>query len=168
MSEMATAERDREAVRAFIERFADQLTRAGVPRMPSRVFAALLTTDSSSLSAAELSELLQVSPAAVSGGVRYLIQVGLAGREGEPGSRRQHYRVPDDVWDELLRLRNQLMDRWTAVLRDGIEVLGPGTPAGARMAESVRFFEFVIAELPGVLCRWQEQRAADDGQADAL
>lgn len=38
---------------------------------------ALLTADTSRLTAEELAGLLQVSPAAVSGGVRYLIQVGL-------------------------------------------------------------------------------------------
>jgi DNA-binding transcriptional regulator GbsR (MarR family) len=166
MSEMATAKRDQEAVRGFIERFADELMHGGFPRMPARVFAALLTTDSSSLTAAELGELLRASPAAVSGGVRYLIQVGMVGREGEPGSRRQHYRVPADVWDELVRIRNQLMARWTAVLREGIEILGPATPAGARMAESVRYFEFVSVEVTGVLARWQEYRAGRDGRTE--
>ena len=56
--------------------------------MPARVFAALLATDSGRLTAAELAELLQISPAAVSGAVRYLTQVGMVHREREPGSRR--------------------------------------------------------------------------------
>jgi predicted transcriptional regulator len=166
MSEMATAERDHEAVRGFIERFADQLMQGGFPRMPARVFAALLTTDSTSLTAAELSELLRASPASVSGGVRYLIQVGLVSREGEPGSRRQHYWVPDGVWDELVWMQNQLLKRWAAVLRDGIEILGPATPAGGRLAESVRYFDFLNDELPGMLSKWQEYRAAHDGRPE--
>ena len=41
--------------------------------MPARVFSALLATDSGRLTAAELAERLQISPAAVSGAVRYLI-----------------------------------------------------------------------------------------------
>ena len=65
------------------------------------MFAALLATDSGSLTAEELA-LLQASPAAVSGGVRYLIGVGMISREGAPGSRRHHYRVPDGVWDEVV------------------------------------------------------------------
>jgi predicted transcriptional regulator len=153
-------ERDREAVSRFVERFASVLVEAGIPRMPARVFAALLVTDSGRLTATELSEQLQASPAAVSGGVRYLIGVGMVSREGEPGSRRHHYRVPDNVWDEVVSGRDRLMARWTAVLRDGIGIVGAGTPAGARLSDSVEYFEFVIAELPRVLARWQEHKAA--------
>jgi predicted transcriptional regulator len=154
------AGRDPVAVGRFVERFASVLVEAGIPRMPARVFAALLATDSGRLTASELSEQLQASPAAVSGGVRYLIGVGMVSREGEPGSRRHHYRVPDSVWDEVITGRDRLMARWTAVLRDGIELVGADTPAGARLAESVEYFEFVSAELPRVMARWQEHKAA--------
>lgn len=152
--------RDADAVGRFIERFAAVLVEAGIPRMPARVFAALLATDSGRLTAAELSEQLKASPAAVSGGVRYLIGVGMVSREGEPGSRRHHYRVPDHVWDEVVTGRDRLMARWTAVLREGIALVGADTPAGERLAESVQYFEFVSAELPRVLARWQDHKAA--------
>ncbi len=158
------ARRDEAAVSRFTEDFASALVEMGVPRMPARVFSALLTSDPGRLTAAELAARLQASPAAVSGGVRYLIQVGLVRREGEPGSRRHYYRVPDNCWDELIRIRDRLMSRWTGVLRDGVGVLGADTPAGARIAESARYFEFVSSELPLVIARWQEYRAArDDG-----
>ena len=81
-------QRDDQAVRQFIERFASLLADSGMPRMPARIFAALLSSDTSRRTAEELAELLQVSPAAVSGGVRYLVQVGLVSREAQPGSRR--------------------------------------------------------------------------------
>jgi predicted transcriptional regulator len=162
MAEMVAAERDEDAVSLFTERFASVLVEAGIPRMPARVFAALLAADSG-LTAAELAGQLQASPAAVSGGVRYLIGVGMVRREGKPGSRRHHYRVPDNVWDEVIRIRDRVMARWTAVLRDGIGLLGADTPAGARLADSVRYFEFVSAELPHVLARWQERKVALGG-----
>ena len=157
-------QRDGEAVRRFIEDFASALAEMGVPRMPARVFAALLASDPGRLTAPELADQLSASPAAMSGAVRYLLQVGLIRREGEPGSRRHYYRVPDDVWDELITLRNRAMARWTAVLREGVPALGADTPAGARIAESVRYFEFVSAELPLVITRWRELKAALGGQ----
>jgi len=144
----------------FVERFASVLVEAGIPRMPARVFAALTASESGILTAAELSERLQASPAAVSGGVRYLTGVGMVTREGEPGSRRHHYRIPDNVWDHVITERGRILSRWTAVLREGIELVGRDTPAGARMADSVQYFEFVSAELPQVLARWQEHKAA--------
>jgi predicted transcriptional regulator len=159
-------QRDDRAVGRFIEDFASALVEMGVPRMPARVFVALLTSDSGRLTAAELAARLQASPAAVSGAVRYLIQVGMVRREGEPGSRRHYYRAPDHVWDEVIGIRDHLMARWTGVLREGVDILGADTPAGARVAESVRFFEFVNSELPLVIARWRESRPVLDGGRD--
>jgi len=164
---VTAAERDQDAVGRFIERFASVLIEAGIPRMPARVFAALLVSDTGRLTAAELAGQLQASPAAVSGGVRYLIGVGMVSREGEPGSRRHHYRVPDNVWDEVVSSRDRLMIRWTTVLRDGIELVGAGTPAGERLTDSVRYFEFVTAELPLVTSRLREHKARLDRETAA-
>ena len=93
--------RDEQAVGPYIERFASVLVEAGVPPMPARVFSALLVTDSGRLTAAELTELLGASPAAISGAVRYLEQVGMIGREREPGSRRDVYLLRNDLWYEI-------------------------------------------------------------------
>ena len=151
--------RDEAAVRRFIEGFAAALADGGVPRMPARVFAALLATDSGRLTAAELAERLQVSPAAISGAVRYLTQVALVSREREPGSRRDSYRVLNDLWYEAVLRREPLLARWERSMREGVQALGADTPAGARMAESTAFFEFLQEELPALLDRWRARRA---------
>ena len=148
----------------YIERFAAVLVAAGFPPMPARVFVALLVTDSGRLSAAELAAMLRVSPAAVSGGVRYLIQLGLAHKERVPGSRRDYYRMPGNMWDDLIRMRDQVMSRWTALVREGIDLVGADTPAGERMAEQAAFLDFATKELSQILSRWQEYRAS--GAAD--
>ena len=156
--------RDPAAVRGFIERFTAQLTQAGFPRTPARIFVALLTSDSSTLTAAELADLLQTSAASVSGGVRYLLQVGLIGAEGEPGSRRQHYWMSEQVWQDIVRLRDRQFTRWAAEMEEGVRILGRDSPAGVRMAETVRYFEFISAEMAGLLARWDSRRqAADSG-----
>jgi DNA-binding transcriptional ArsR family regulator len=150
------AERNPAAIGGFIERFAGILYGAGMPRMPARVFAALLAADASQLSAADLAAVLGVSPAAVSGAVRYLGQVGLVATAGEPGSRRLSYSVPDDVWAQLIDTRNALLARLNATLLDGAALLGAGTPAGDRLTRSARYFEFVLDELALVHDRWRE------------
>ncbi len=150
--------RDLEAVQRFVEHFASVLVEGGVPRMPARVFAALLSTDSGRLTAAELAEMLQISPAAVSGAVRYLEQVSLVGRDREPGSRRDRYRLQDDVWYEAIIRREPLLQRWERALGEGVQALGADTPAGTRLAASVSFFEFLQREMPALLARWREQR----------
>ena len=127
--------------------------------MPARVFVALVISADGRLSAAELAERLRVSPAAVSGAVRYLIQVGLVHKERVPGSRRDYYRMPGNMWDDLLRMRDQVMSRWAALVREGIDLVGPDTAAGARMAEQAAFLEFATQEMAGLLARWEKYRA---------
>ncbi|MEU2792512.1 MarR family transcriptional regulator [Streptomyces sp. NPDC007100] len=150
--------RDEEAVSRFVERFAAELTEAGMQRMAARVFAALLASDSGALTSADLSERLQISPAAVSGAIRYLVQVGMVRREREPGTRRDRYRLQNELWYETLGKRDHMLTRWEGVLREGAKSLGPGTPAGARVAETVAFFEFMQGELAMMLDRWREYR----------
>ncbi|MGB8385892.1 MAG: MarR family transcriptional regulator [Dermatophilaceae bacterium] len=82
----------------FVERFADALVIAGVPRMPARVLALLTATDDARLTASELGEALHASPAAISGAVRYLEQVNLVRRTRHRGSRRDHFVLEGDIW----------------------------------------------------------------------
>ncbi|MGW4697876.1 GbsR/MarR family transcriptional regulator [Kitasatospora cineracea] len=154
-----SGQRDPAVVAEFVERFATILVDAGFPRMPARVLTALLTSDSGRLTSAELGELLRVSPAAVSGAVRYLAQVDLVSREREPGSRRGRYRVHDHVWYEATANRDRTLLRWEAGLADGVEALGADTPAGRRLADSLEFFGFLRVELAGMMQRWRERRA---------
>ncbi|MHB9860164.1 GbsR/MarR family transcriptional regulator [Streptomyces sp. YIM S03343] len=157
-AEAGAAERDPEAVSKFVESFAAQLVEAGMQRMPSRIFAALLASDEATMTSAEIGEQLQVSPAAVSGGVRYLSQVHMVSREREPGSRRERYRVHSNQWYEALTNREAVITRWEAALRDGVASLGPETPAGRRMAETLAFFEFVEGEISAMMERWRVHR----------
>ncbi|MEU6373449.1 MarR family transcriptional regulator [Streptomyces sp. NPDC046909] len=151
-------ERDPEAVSKFVETFAAQLVEAGMPRMPARVFAALLSSDEGSLTSAQLGELLRISPAGVSGAVRYLAQTHMVSREREPGSRRERYRVHGDQWYEALTNREAVLKRWEVALREGVTSLGAETPAGRRMAETLAFFEFVDGEISAMMERWRAHR----------
>jgi DNA-binding transcriptional regulator GbsR (MarR family) len=150
--------RNAEVVSRFVEKFAAVLTESGFPRMPARLFAALLASDSGTMTASELVGLLRISPAAISGAVRYLTQVNLVSREHEPGARRERYRVHSDVWYEAMARRDRVLSRCEQSLRDGIELLGRNTGAGARMAETLAFFEFVQTELHSLLDRWRERK----------
>lgn len=152
-------DRDPAAVERFIERFTQTLVDAGMPRIASRIFVTLISVDDGRLTAADLAEQVQASPAAISGGVRYLTQVGMVHRSRAAGSRRDAYSVDDDVWYRTIAQRDQLLARWTANLRDGADALGSRTPAGVRLAESVEFFEFLTKELEDMVARWEEHRS---------
>jgi DNA-binding transcriptional regulator GbsR (MarR family) len=149
-----------------VERFASALTDAGFQRMHARVFALLHGTDSGRLTAAEIAERLQISPAAVSGAVRYLTQFNLIRRVREPGSRRDHFVVENDSWYEAIVNRDEVILRWQTSAREGIEVLGADTPAGRRMADSLAFFEFIHEELNELVAKWQKVKSERQATKD--
>jgi len=142
----------------FVERFAADLTEAGMQRMASRVFACLLTSDDGALTSAELSERLHASPAAISGAVRYLSQVGMVSRQRDRGSRRERYQLHQDVWYSTLLSRDHVLGRWLVTLNAGAEAIGTETPGGRRLRESAEFLEFMRQGLEELLERWQSRR----------
>src|SRR3954453_6323914 len=73
--------RDAEAVREYEEMFATLFMQQGLPKMTARVLASLYTTDTGSLTAPELVQRLQVSPASVSKAITLLESLGLIRRE---------------------------------------------------------------------------------------
>ncbi|MBZ9643976.1 GbsR/MarR family transcriptional regulator [Streptomyces sp. PSKA30] len=164
MTESVEVGRDAEAVSKFVESFAAQLVEAGMQRMAARVFAALLASDQGVMTSAELSEQLRISPAAVSGAVRYLAQTHMVSREREPGSRRERYRVHGDQWYEALTNREAVLKRWEGALREGVASLGADTPAGRRMAETLAFFEFIEGEVAAMMERWRVHREKTFGK----
>jgi uncharacterized protein YxjI/DNA-binding transcriptional regulator GbsR (MarR family) len=150
----------------YIERFAALLMAAGFPPMPARVFVALTVADAR-MSASELADQLRVSPAAVSGGVRYLMQLGMVDRERVPGSRRDYYRMTGTVWQDMMRIRNRVMHRWVELLREGIGMLKPDSPAAGKMTEQAAFIEFASDQVADIIARWEEYRVKG-GEAGKL
>jgi DNA-binding transcriptional regulator GbsR (MarR family) len=147
-------------LRQFLERFALVLADGGIPRMPARVFACILSDDRARLTAGELADQLDVSPAAISGAVRYLVQVRLVQRDREPGSRADHYRLSDDLWYTAIADRTELLKTWEDSLDEGVQLLGRRSPAGRRLDETRAFFAFMRGEVPAMLDRWHEHRSA--------
>ena len=155
---MKVKSRSSPAVHEFVERFAGALVDAGMPRMPALVFAALLAADDGRRTADELVDQLQISRAAVSGAVRYLGGLGIIRRERQPGSRREQYVFVDNSWYEMVARREQILVQWVEITRAGVQAVGRTSPAGTRLAESLAFFEFLQAEMPAMLARWQKLR----------
>ena len=143
---------------AFVERLGGALTSAGLARLPSRIFAAVLVDEDGRMTAAEIGEALSVSPAAVSGAVKYLDGVGMVRRERERGSRRDVFVVDDEAWhDTLLQAVNIYRPMITA-LAQGIDDLPRDDPARQRLVVSRAFMEFILEELRGINDRWTARR----------
>jgi DNA-binding transcriptional ArsR family regulator len=134
--------RDTEAVREYEETLTTYLMQSGLPKMTAGVLTCLYTTDAGSLTAAELVRHLQVSPASVSKAVAFLESQGLIRRERDEG-RRERYIVDDDVWYQSMLATARSNARFAATARQGVTVLGSGSPAAVRLENIARFVDFV-------------------------
>jgi hypothetical protein len=138
-----------EAVREFTGRFAGLLAATGMPRMTARVFVCLLTAEGNGLTAAGLTGRLGVSPASVSKSVGALEALRLVSRAPDPGTRRERYLIDEDVWLRAWRSDTGAHGEVAAAAREGVAVFGAGTPAGARLGATGRFFARIGAEMGG-------------------
>lgn len=134
--------RDAEAVREYEETFTTLLMQSGLPKMMSRVLVCFFTTDASSLTVSELVQRLQVSPASISKAIAFLESQGLVRRERDE-RRRERYVVDDDVWYEAMMATARSNAQLSETARQGVGILGPGTPAAARLENIARFVSFV-------------------------
>ncbi|MFE3554879.1 helix-turn-helix domain-containing protein [Streptomyces sp. NPDC059193] len=138
--------RDAEAVRAYEEMFATVFMQSGLPKMTARVLAGLYTTDAGSLTAAELAGRLRISPASVSKAIAFLESQGLIRRERDE-RRRERYVVDDDVLYQSTMASARATAHLGEIARQGVGVLGPGTPAAARLDNIARFVDFVSESI---------------------
>ncbi|MFD3543744.1 helix-turn-helix domain-containing protein [Streptomyces sp. NPDC058662] len=138
--------RDAEAVREYEETFTTVLMASGTPKMMARVLTCLTTTDTGSLTAAELVERLQVSPASVSKAIAFLEEQGLVRRERDE-RRRERYVVDDDVWYQSMMASVRATAHLVEVARQGVSVLGSATPAAHRLENIARFADFVSESI---------------------
>ena len=151
----------------FVEGFALVLNRAGMQRMASRVFAALLAAENEGLTAREIAEALAVSPAAVSGAVTYLTGTGLATRRRTPGQRVDHFVVDGTTWAEAIAMETDRLRELSAWLGKGIDAVPDGSPAHARLADTRAFFDFLTTEMPKLVDQWHAQQANATGTPPA-
>ena len=150
--------RDDERISAWIEEFASFMVLSGIPRMPARVLVCLMAEDSGALTSAELSQRLKISPAAVSGAIRYLATVHMVHRTHQPGSRREVYQVGQDVIYQAAVGQMPTMMRWEGMLNKGVQTIGADTEAARRLADSADFIQFMTGEFEGLMERWEEHR----------
>ncbi|MEU0692017.1 helix-turn-helix domain-containing protein [Streptomyces uncialis] len=138
--------RDAEAVREYEETFTTVFMQSGLPKMTARVLVNLYTTDAGSLTAAELAAGLRISPASVSKAVTFLESQGLIRRERDE-RRRERYIVDDDVMYQSTMAGARSTAHLGEVARQGVGVLGPHTPAAARLENIARFVDFVSESI---------------------
>ncbi len=134
--------RDAEAVRAYEETLTTVFIQSGLAKMMSRVLACIFISDSGSLTAAELVQHLQVSPATVSKSVAFLESQDLIRRVRDE-RRRERYSVDNELWYQSTVASAKANVRLAEIARQSGSVLGATSPAAVRLENVARFLDFV-------------------------
>ncbi|MEV0400553.1 helix-turn-helix domain-containing protein [Actinoallomurus sp. NPDC050550] len=139
--------RDAEAVREYEEMLTTVLMESGLSnKMMARVLVCLYTSDSGSLTASELVQRLQVSPASISKAITFLESQDLVRREHDE-RRRDRYVVDDDLYYQSTMASARALTQQAEIFRQGVAILSPGTPAAVRLENAARFVDFVGESL---------------------
>ncbi|GAA4553345.1 GbsR/MarR family transcriptional regulator [Amycolatopsis samaneae] len=140
------------------EQLALALIGNGLQRMTARVLAMLLFVEQETVTAGELAELLEASPGSISTALKSLSAVGLVEKVPAPGSRREHFRFPDEGWATLMSTQNAVVGQMQDAAETGIKAVGRKSRAGERLADMQDFYAHVMREMPAVIDRWRENR----------
>ncbi|GAA1100163.1 helix-turn-helix domain-containing protein [Kitasatospora arboriphila] len=138
--------RDAEAVADYEETLTTVLMASGVPKMGARVLTGLFTSDSGSLTASQLAQRLDVSPASISKAIAFLESQSLVRRERDE-RRRDRYIVDDELFYQATIASARANDRLVATARQGAAVLGANTPAATRLENIARFLDFISESI---------------------
>ncbi|GAB2829715.1 MarR family transcriptional regulator [Actinocorallia aurea] len=155
-------QRDDAAVRDFVERMALVWADWGFPKMAARVLMTFMASNEEVLTAARLREILDASAGAISGAVRYLIQIQMLRRHPLPGSREHAYSLYEDTWYQVTA-KGGFYAVLATLTQDGVKAAGPDTPGGRRLADMQDFFLFLDSELSTIVARWHAQRDTAEG-----
>jgi DNA-binding transcriptional regulator GbsR (MarR family) len=139
----------------LVEHATDAFAAQGFPRTPAAVLMALMASDEGALEAGELTARLGVSPAAVSGAVRYLTQLRMVRIGVVRGTRRHRYFLVDENWyagsltqpDRLAAI---------ALLVESALPADSSSPGAARFTEMAAFFRFLEHRLPQLFDEWRQ------------
>ncbi|QKJ20726.1 GbsR/MarR family transcriptional regulator [Microbacterium hominis] len=140
------------------EQAAAMLAAAGMPRMPARVMMALVGSPDEGYTAAEIGERLGVSPAAVSGAVRYLQTLRLVQRLSRPGDRRDRYDLADDAWGGVITSNAPMYARLGELMEQIADDNGDAPTSATRARTSADFLRFLADRMPQLVVEWEQTR----------
>lgn len=138
--------RDAAAVADYEETLTTVLMGSGLPRMTARVLTCLFISDTGSHTASELARHLQVSPGSISKAISFLESQSLVRRERDD-RRRERYVVDNELFYQATIAGARANTALAETARQGARVLGPHTPAAARLENIARFMDFVAESI---------------------
>ena len=132
------------------------LAAAGLPRMPARVMMALVGSPGCRATRPPSSaDRLGVSPAAVSGAVRYLQSLRMIQRLSRPGDRVARYDLIDDGWRSMVTANAPLYARLAESMEAIADENADAPLSVARARATADFLRFLAERMPQLVVEWE-------------
>ncbi len=147
--------------RHFVEEVGLLFETSGVPRMCGRILGRLMLCEPPHQSSAELAVYLGASRGAISGATRQLIQMRLLERHPVPGSRSTYFVMTPGSWSRHMHAEFAKVQIYKDLMARGIKLLADaGRPSSraAQLREIHDLFDFMEAEFPALIERWEASR----------
>ena len=149
-----------DSVRSFIEEVGLVFEETGLPRMSGRLFGWLLIADPHYQSPSELAEILQASKGSISTSIKLLLQKGFIERHVIPGSRHDHFRLPEDAIHKLIKhgLEEEIK-MFRTLSERGLE-LTKDIPADRKrwLKEMLSRYNYLEKNFPVLLEKYEHER----------
>jgi len=147
----------------WVERVANFfLEQNGLPPITGRILGWLLVCDPAEQSAGEIAEAIGASRASLTTSMRVLTAVGIVRRTTRPGGRTAYYRIEDNAWERVIRLRIMALTSFRDITSDAIGMLGADSPRATRLKAAHTMFGWLadlLATSPGPGARKQAAKA---------
>jgi len=151
----------------FIEEMGQFLGGYGMTPMAGRMWGWLLLCDPPEQTAAQIAEALGASRGAVSGAARILTTAGFIRRTTRRGDRREYFSSPPEAMDSMLSNASEIYRQLRTISEHGLEAAADSPGASARLQEFHDLMAFIEVEVPRVIDRFLEERAALAKEATA-
>ena len=153
---------------AFVEEMGQVLGSYGMTPMAGRMWGWLLICDPPEQTATDLAEALHASRGAISGTARILSTAGFIRRTTRPGDRREYFSAPPEALDQFMGSAGLVYRQIRELMARGLAAIADRPPeARARVQELHDVMAFIETEVPALLERYQQDRAARSGKKGA-
>ncbi len=110
----------------WVERFALRLSDVGsLPLIAGRILGWLMVCEPAEQTADEIAEAIGASRASLSTNLKLLTSVRMIGIVTRRGKRQRYYRIEEDAWEAVIRIKIASLASFRHMAEDGIALLGP-------------------------------------------
>lgn len=149
-----------EQQKALIEKIGIFHESHGLQPAAARVVGLLYVSDKPELTFEEITNGLNISKSATSNAINLLLQTYRLEYITYSGDRKRYFRLKISNWRETFTSSIENLTNFSKLLDEVLSIRTNGTPAyNAGIAELSSFMQFIKDEMPGLLEKWEKNKA---------